>query len=89
MRSIVLAAEGGYQEFTLNAGEWGGGLQRIDVATGATSSVERRDSAELCAGPLNSDCDPNSNIAFTNRDSDSYFDPNPDADFIPAFGDCN
>jgi K(+)-stimulated pyrophosphate-energized sodium pump len=23
MRSIVLAAEGGYQEFTLNAGEWG------------------------------------------------------------------
>jgi len=41
-----------------NTGEWGGGLQRIDLQTGAVTDIERRDSKELCAGPLNSDCDP-------------------------------
>ena len=41
-----------------NTGEWGGGLQRIDLHTGAVTDIERRDSKQLCAGPLNSDCDP-------------------------------
>ena len=41
-----------------NSGEWGGGLQRIDLQTGLITNVERRDTKELCAGPLNSDCDP-------------------------------
>jgi hypothetical protein len=40
-----------------NSGEWGGGLQRIDLQTGLITNVERRDTKELCAGPLNSDCD--------------------------------
>jgi hypothetical protein len=42
----------------INRGEWGGGLQRVDLKTGAVLSVERRDTKELCSGPLNSDCDP-------------------------------
>jgi hypothetical protein len=41
-----------------NTGEWGGGLQRVDLRTGVVSNVERRDTKELCAGPLNSACDP-------------------------------
>ena len=41
-----------------NTGEWGGGLQRVDLRTGVISDVERRDTKELCAGPLNSSCDP-------------------------------
>ncbi|TMJ10983.1 MAG: hypothetical protein E6G94_16700, partial [Alphaproteobacteria bacterium] len=41
-----------------NAGEFGGGLQRIDLATGAIEQVERHDSDRLCAGPLNTQCDP-------------------------------
>ena len=41
-----------------NAGEWGGGIQRIDRATGVVTSVERNISGELCGGPLNKDCDP-------------------------------
>lgn len=41
-----------------NTGEWGGGLQRVDLRTGIVSDIERRDTKELCAGPLNSDCDP-------------------------------
>jgi hypothetical protein len=41
-----------------NTGEWGGGLQRVDLRTGVISDVERRDTKELCAGPLNSACDP-------------------------------
>lgn len=41
-----------------NTGEWGGGLQRVDLRTGIVTNVERRDTKELCAGPLNSACDP-------------------------------
>lgn len=41
-----------------NAGEWGGGVTRVDMSTGAVSDIERRDSNDLCAGPLNADCDP-------------------------------
>jgi hypothetical protein len=42
----------------INMGEWGGGLQKVDLKTGAVISVERRDTKALCSGPLNSDCDP-------------------------------
>jgi len=41
-----------------NTGEWGGGLQQVDLRTGIVTNVERRDTKELCAGPLNSACDP-------------------------------
>lgn len=41
-----------------NTGEWGGGLQRVDLRTGVVSNIERRDTKELCVGPLNSSCDP-------------------------------
>jgi hypothetical protein len=42
----------------INRGEWGGGLQHVDISTGKVTNIERRDSSKLCAGPLNSDCDP-------------------------------
>lgn len=45
-----------------NAGEWGGGLVRIDRATGTVSPVEHR-GADICDGPLNSACDPVNGIA--------------------------
>jgi len=41
-----------------NNGEWGGGLQRVDLRSGAVTKIERRDGKGLCDGPLNSDCDP-------------------------------
>jgi hypothetical protein len=44
-----------------NAGEWGGGLRRIDRRTGTVSTIERierDDPDDLCAGPLNTACDP-------------------------------
>jgi hypothetical protein len=41
-----------------NVGEWGGGLQRVDRKTGAVADIERRDTKDLCAGPLNRECDP-------------------------------
>jgi hypothetical protein len=40
-----------------NAGEWGGGLVRIDRRTGLVRKLEKR-SGDLCDGPLNTDCDP-------------------------------
>ena len=42
----------------LNAGEWGGGLQRIDRRTGQVVALERNISGDLCGGPLNPSCDP-------------------------------
>lgn len=41
-----------------NAGEWGGGLKRIDRASGEVSIVEKNITGELCGGPLNTQCDP-------------------------------
>ncbi len=49
---------GGAAYIGINMGEWGGGLQRVDLQTGAVTSVERRDTKALCGGPLNSECDP-------------------------------
>lgn len=46
-----------------NAGEWGGGLQRIDRQTGAIAAVQKVGPRGLCDGPLNTDCDPVNGIA--------------------------
>jgi hypothetical protein len=54
---IVLAVDG-LLYIGHNLGEWGGGLQRLDPATGVLTDIERRDSKDLCAGPLNSECFP-------------------------------
>jgi hypothetical protein len=46
----------------LNAGEWGGGLSRIELSDGRVSkpSVKGKD---LCSGPLNVACDPVNGVA--------------------------
>lgn len=49
----------------LNAGEWGGGVQRIDRRTGEVRQLERNESGELCGGPLNSSCDPVNGLALS------------------------
>jgi hypothetical protein len=41
-----------------NAGEWGGGLRRIDRRSGGITEVERNATGDLCGGPLNASCDP-------------------------------
>lgn len=41
-----------------NVGEWGGGIWRINLNSGKSEQIERRDNEELCSGPLNADCDP-------------------------------
>jgi len=46
-----------------DAGEWGGGLSRIDRRSGAVSIVERNAGGALCGGPLVTDCDPVNGIA--------------------------
>ena len=53
-----------------NTGEWGGGLQRVDLRSGTVTDVERRDTKELCAGPLNSDCDPVTGVIPDPRNKD-------------------
>jgi hypothetical protein len=73
---------GGYQETAgtplagdsvylgFNNGEWGGGLQRVELRTGVVTNVERRDTKELCAGPLNSACDPVTGVIPDPRNKD-------------------
>lgn len=41
-----------------NRGEWGGGASTIDRASGKVTQLDKRDSDEICAGPLNTSCDP-------------------------------
>lgn len=53
-----------------NTGEWGGGLQRVDLRTGLVSDIERRDTKELCGGPLNSNCDPVTGVIPDPRNKD-------------------
>jgi hypothetical protein len=45
----------------INAGEWGGGLRRIDRRTGQLVAIEQKGPG--CEGPLNGSCDPVNGIA--------------------------
>lgn len=47
----------------VNAGEWGGGLRRVDRSSGKVTKIERNDSGALCGGPLTTGCDPVNGIA--------------------------
>jgi hypothetical protein len=47
----------------LNAGEFGGGLRRIDRRSGQVETIERNATGGLCDGPLNTDCDPVQGLA--------------------------
>jgi hypothetical protein len=47
----------------LNAGEWGGGLRRIDRRSGQIETIQRNATGGLCDGPLNTDCDPVQGLA--------------------------
>jgi hypothetical protein len=47
----------------INAGEWGGGLRRIDRRTGKVTVIEKNSTGDLCGGPLNTSCDPVNGIA--------------------------
>ncbi|HEY1604096.1 MAG TPA: hypothetical protein VGF77_00690 [Allosphingosinicella sp.] len=42
----------------IDAGEWGGGLRRIDRRTGKVANVERVEGGGACGRPLDSKCDP-------------------------------
>jgi hypothetical protein len=46
----------------INAGEWGGGLRRIDRKTGAVTIIEKT-TTDRCSGPLSTVCDPVNGIA--------------------------
>ncbi|KRR26161.1 hypothetical protein CQ14_20965 [Bradyrhizobium lablabi] len=59
-RGFVSAPYGTPDQFFLgiNAGEWGGGLRRIDRHSGKVTVIEHNATGELCGGPLNTSCDP-------------------------------
>jgi hypothetical protein len=54
----------------LDKGEWGGGLDRVDMRTGLIAHIEHRDSNRLCAGPLNRVCDVVSAMIPDSRNKD-------------------
>jgi hypothetical protein len=56
--SAAIPAGGDSIYVGFNIGEFGGGLQRIDLPTGAISYVDPRDSTRLCEGLLNRHCAP-------------------------------
>ena len=46
-----------------DGGEFGGGAFLIDLRNGHYERIERRDSSDLCAGPLNTECSPVTGLA--------------------------
>lgn len=56
-RSLATDSSGGLY-VGVNEGEFGGGLFLVDVETGAVKKLESRETKDLCAGPLNSECNP-------------------------------
>jgi hypothetical protein len=73
LQSECAITEAGFVYVGINAGEWGGGLRRITLATGAVESIERRDGNELCEGPLNASCDPVTAVLVDAREPDCVF----------------
>ncbi|MGJ4886330.1 hypothetical protein [Bradyrhizobium sp. HKCCYLR1023] len=59
--SVLLTAKHVFVGY--NAGEWGGGLQRIDRITGIVSDIDDVE-GDLCGGKLNPECDPVNGIAI-------------------------
>ena len=55
--STLISSDGMTAFVGINLGEWGGGLVKVDLATGRVSRPDKR-GPDLCDGPLNSDCDP-------------------------------
>ncbi len=68
--SAAIPTGGGSVYVGFNSGEWGGGLQRVDLNTGVVTNIERRDTKQLCDGPLNSDCDPVTGVIPDTQNSD-------------------
>ena len=61
MRGGVMSATYATEEslyLGIDAGEWGGGLRRIDRLTGRVTTLARSTEGDLCSGPLNTACDP-------------------------------
>ncbi len=71
--SAASPIDGGSIYVGFNVGEWGGGLQRVDLHTGAVTNIERRDTKRPCAGPLNSDCDPVTGVIPDMQNKDCVF----------------
>jgi hypothetical protein len=61
LANVAIVGGGAFVGF--NAGEWGGGLQRIDRRNGRVTRLERNAGGGLCGGPLNTACDPVNAIA--------------------------
>jgi len=56
--SVASPQEGNSIYVGFDVGEWGGGLQQVDLNAGVVTNIERRDTKNPCDGPLNRECDP-------------------------------
>lgn len=56
--SVISPRAGGAIYAGFDVGEWGGGIQQVDLNSGLVTDIERRDTKDLCDGPLNRECDP-------------------------------
>lgn len=54
----LAATDDGFIYSGLNNGEWGGGLQQIELATGKVKTIQKIERGEICGYPLDKECDP-------------------------------
>jgi hypothetical protein len=70
----LVSLDGGRSLYVgLDFGEFGGGLQRVDLATGASHRIERHDSGEYCFYPLDSRCDAVTGVLADPNGADCVF----------------
>lgn len=58
LQTPFAATSDGYVYVGLNHGEFGGGLRRIDLKDGNVKNIEKKTVGDICARPLDSQCDP-------------------------------
>lgn len=58
LQTPFAATDDGFVYVGLNHGEFGGGLQRINLKDGSAQNVEKKTAGNICFRPLDSQCDP-------------------------------
>ncbi len=54
----LTATDDGFIYSGLNNGEWGGGLQQIEITSGKVKTIEKIEKSKICGYPLDKGCDP-------------------------------
>jgi hypothetical protein len=73
LQTPFAATDDGFLYVGLNHGEFGGGLQQINLKDGRVENVEKKTAGNICFRPLDSQCDPVTAVVKDAENSDTVF----------------